>query len=98
MNNTSDLANVALHTTKALDELKFFVQTMDKIFSSNQSVAPSEVKDALDFIKDTLESRLSELEASDEIKKQIKERENNKINALEITIVSTLEGQNRLNH
>ena len=32
MNNTADLANVALHTTKALDELKSFVQTMDKIF------------------------------------------------------------------
>ena len=35
MNNTADSANVALHTTKALDELKSFVQTMDKIFSSN---------------------------------------------------------------
>jgi hypothetical protein len=96
MNNTADLANVALHTTKALDELKSFVQTMDKIFSSNQPVAPSEVKNAIDFIKDTLESRLSEFEESDEIKKQIKERENNKINALGISIVSTLEGQNRL--
>lgn len=96
MNKAADLANGSLHTTKALDELESFVQTMDKIFSSNQPVAPSEVKDAIDFIKDTLESRLSELEASDEIKKQIKERENNKINALEITIVSTLEGQNRL--
>ena len=73
-----------------------YLYAFDKIFSSNQPVAPSEVKDAIDFIKDTLESRLSELEASDEIKKQIKERENNKINALEITIVSTLEGQNRL--
>ena len=96
MNKAADLANGSLHTTKALDELESFVQTMDKIFSSNQPVAPSEVKDAIDFIKDTLESRLSELDASDEIKKQIKERENNKINALEITIVSTLEGQNRL--
>ena len=96
MNNTADSANVASHTTKALDELKSFVQTMDKIFSSNQPVAPSEVKEAIDFIKDTLESRLSEFEVSDEIKKQIKERENNKINALGITIVSTLEGQNRL--
>lgn len=96
MNKAADLANGSLHTTKALDELESFVQTMDKIFSSNHPVAPSEVKDAIDFIKDTLESRLSELEASDEIKKQIKERENNKINALEITIVSTLEGQNRL--
>lgn len=96
MNKAADLANGSLHTTKALDELESFVQTMDKIFSSNQPIAPSEVKDAIDFIKDTLESRLSELEASDEIKKQIKERENNKINALEITIVSTLEGQNRL--
>ena len=96
MNKAADLANGSMHTTKALDELESFVQTMDKIFSSNQPVAPSEVKDAIDFIKDTLESRLSELEASDEIKKQIKERENNKINALEITIVSTLEGQNRL--
>jgi len=96
VNKAADLANGSLHTTKALDELESFVQTMDKIFSSNQPVAPSEVKDAIDFIKDTLESRLSELEASDEIKKQIKERENNKINALEITIVSTLEGQNRL--
>lgn len=97
MNNTADLANVALHTTKALDELKSFVQTMDKIFSSDQPVAPSEIKYAIDFIKDTLESRLSELATSDEIKKQIKERENNKIDALGITIVSTLEGQNRLN-
>ena len=96
MNKAADLANGSMHTTKALDELESFVQTMDKIFSSNQPVAPSEVKDAIDFIKDTLESRLSELEASDEIKKQIKERENNKINALEITIVSTLKGQNRL--
>ena len=96
MNKAADLANGSLHTTKALDELESFVQTMDKIFSSNQPIAPSEVKDAIDFIKDTLESRLSEFDASDEIKKQIKERENNKINALEITIVSTLEGQNRL--
>lgn len=96
MNKAADLANGSLHTTKALDELESFVQTMDKIFSSNQPVAPSEVKDAIDFIKDTLESRLSEFDASDEIKKQIKERENNKINALEITIVSTLKGQNRL--
>lgn len=85
-----------MHTTKALNELKSFVQTMDKIFSSNQPVAPSEVKEAIDFIKDTLESRLSEFDASDEIKKQIKERENNKINALEITIFTTLEEQNRL--
>jgi len=96
VNKAADLANGFLHTTKALDELESFVQTMDKIFSSNQPIAPSEVKDAIDFIKDTLESRLSEFDASDEIKKQIKERENNKINALEITIVSTLEGQNRL--
>lgn len=34
MNNTADSANVALHTTKALDELKSFVQTMDKIFQA----------------------------------------------------------------
>lgn len=85
-----------MHTTKALNELKSFVQTMDKIFSSNQSVAPSEIQDSIDFIKDTLESRLSEFDASDEIKKQIKERENNKINALKITIFTTLEEQNRL--
>ena len=98
MKNTADIAKASLHTTKALDELKSFIQTMDKIFSSNQPVASSEVKDAIDFIKDTLESRLSEFEASDEIKKQIKEHENSKINALGITIVSTLEEQNRLNH